>query len=192
MKDCNKNVLLIWPSFDIPNMNFLPLGLGYIISNISKRYNISIKDFALDEYSDDILRELITEVSPFAVGISFWEMNYNATKHLVRKIKEYRNDTVVILGGPSASARKNSGLEDIEADFALKGEGEESFEVLLDLVSADRTKVFNELDKVPGITYFHHTEKAYRSMLIRTLDLNNIRYPDYEKIRLHDYFNKGY
>ncbi|MDD5439141.1 MAG: radical SAM protein [Candidatus Omnitrophica bacterium] len=187
-----RNVLLIWTSFDIPNVNFVPLGLGYIASNMSKKYEVSIKDFALDKYSDNDLERLIEGLDPIAIGISFWELNYQAVKDMVATIKRFRADSVVILGGPSASARAHGGLEEIGADFAIKGEGEYSFELLLDLISAGSLHDQGALSTVPGLTYYDHRQKIYLSIPTKQFALEHIARPDYDTIRLRDYLSRNY
>ena len=187
-----RNVLLIWPSFDIPNINFVPIGFGYIISNMTSKYNVEIKDFVLDKYSDEALAQLMEEFNPLAIGISFWEINYRMTKHLVKKIKKFDPNGLIILGGPSASSRVNSGLKEIGADFAIKGEGEKSFETLLDLISSGDMDDHGKLDKIPGLTYFNKKEDIYKSIPIKPIDLKDIKWPNYEKIRAKDYLDRDY
>jgi radical SAM superfamily enzyme YgiQ (UPF0313 family) len=187
-----KNILLIWPPSDTPNMNFLPIGFGYLASNIGGNYKVEIRDFVLDKYSDSVLRQLIEGLQPLAVGISFWEFNYNTVKRLVKKIKEIDRKITVILGGPSASTRENSGLAETGADIAIKGEGEKSFGLLLDLISAGRIDDREATNKIPGATYFDKIRDSYVSLPIEPLDLAQVKRPDYEKIRTADYLNRNY
>ncbi|MFH1996311.1 MAG: radical SAM protein [Candidatus Omnitrophota bacterium] len=187
-----KNILLIWTEFQIPNVNFIPLGFGYISSNISEDYNTIVKDFFLDEYSDKILMQAVRESDPLAIGISLWEMNYQNVKNVVKKIKHIYKDIPIVIGGPSASSRKNSALDDIGADFAIKGEGERSLTILLDAIRAHKSGDHEALNRIPGLTYYDRHEQHYRSIPIAPIDLENISRPDYKKIRLRDYLERGY
>ncbi|HPN30239.1 MAG TPA: radical SAM protein [bacterium] len=187
-----KNVLLIWPPNELPNMNFVPIGLGYIAANTSAKYSVKIKDFALDEYAENDFVKLLNEINPIAIGISFWEFNFQNVKIIAGKIKAINKKYVIILGGPSASARKNSGLQEIQADFAIKGEGEKSFEALLDLIDSGKSADTEMLARIPGLTHFDNNKKSFLSIPIQPLELSEIKWPDYEKIRVSDYLKNGY
>ena len=187
-----KKALLIWTPFDMPNVNFLPLGYGYIASNISAGCDLEIVDYVLQGYSDQHLIDTVREKNPSIIGLSFWEINFNNVKHIADVLKRNYPDIPIVLGGPSASTRKNAGLDVINADYAIKGEGERSFDQLLQLVFSGETGNKASLDKIPGLVYRDNEAGGFKTVNIEYLDLSQIRYPDYEKIRLGDYLLKGY
>ena len=185
-------VLLIWTPFDIPNVNFLPLGYGYIASNMGPAYEVEILDYALGEFSEENLLTAVKSFDPMVIGVSLWEINFKSVQRIVSLIKGHMPKAILVLGGPSASTRTNGALDLIGADFAIKGEGERSLEMLCDIVASDRSDDCERLDSVPGIVYYDENDKSYVSKQIQPVDLRNIIYPDYEKIRVREYIQKGY
>jgi len=187
-----RNILLIWTSFDIPNVNFLPIGYGYIASNMGSAYEVELLDYALRGFSEDDLLHAVKLYDPIVIGVSLWEINFKNVQNIVSLVKKHFPKAIVVIGGPSASTRANGALDMIDADFAIQGEGERSLEMLCDIVASDRLNDTERLNTVPGIVYYNTSDKKYISKPIQPLDLRGINYPDYEKIRVREYIRKGY
>jgi radical SAM superfamily enzyme YgiQ (UPF0313 family) len=126
------------------------------------------------------------------IGVSLWEINLKNTRNIVASIKENFPEIVVVLGGPSASTRKNGALDLINADFSIKGEGERSLEMLCDIVASNEKEEADRVRNVPGIVYYDKNNERYISKASQPIDLKEINYPDYEKIKVGEYIEKGY
>ncbi len=163
-----KQVLLINPplyfSDGIPrslDVSAPPLGLLYLASYInhySDELEASIMDVGAEGFNIDDVKEKISSMDPFVIGISSMTPQLQGAMELARAIKFDLNCSAkVFFGGPHISA--DSGFAQRHADvfdYAITGEAEKTFlDSLHKLVSGEEiptlqtSEVVMELDKIP-------------------------------------------
>ncbi|NLM37140.1 MAG: DUF4080 domain-containing protein, partial [Firmicutes bacterium] len=93
--------------------------------------DLEVMEFNINQSLDWILGEIYRK-NPRILGISTNIWNITASLELVDRVKKVRPETVVILGGPEATADYAAILQRPGApDFIVLGEGEETFRQLL-------------------------------------------------------------
>lgn len=110
---------------------------------------------------------------PDVVAASAWLFTHEHLLHIIARVKALLPQTVVILGGPEFLGDNSLYLsQHIEVDCVLRGEGEESFPLWLD--------VWNDAeawDQVPGLCYIYNG--VYRDGgLARVNDFASLRAPE--------------
>ncbi len=91
----------------------------------------------------DIIVRKIAETKPDVIGISCYTVNMTAVNILADKIKREIGDIPLVLGGihPTSSPQKT--LDEISAvDYVVVGEGERTFEELVDRISSGDSTSF--------------------------------------------------
>ncbi len=109
---------------------------------------VTIREFTINQHLEMIFGELL-EASPDVLGISCYIWNWEMVKKLVPELKKVLPHTTILLGGPEVSYESEKALKQTGADIILKGEGEESFPLVLKELS----KPVPDLSKVPGIVF---------------------------------------
>jgi len=105
------------------------LGALYIASNLRENGYNNVKFYdVLGCKTEDQIKEEIYNIPPADVyGFTVFCTNYNYVKMCMTHIRLKYPDSIIILGGPNASALPQFTLEDSFADFVIVGEGEDAF-----------------------------------------------------------------
>ncbi len=138
-------ILLIYPPISIKERysseighaggKQIPLGIFYLASSIKKpNRDVRIIDAeALGMSKESILAD-IREYSPQVIGISSTTVAFNSSLSLARMVKEELPNIVIVIGGPHPSTAVEDVMQHREFDYAVIGEGEESFDRLLTIL----------------------------------------------------------
>ena len=145
-------ILLVWPaqqqSIAAPfmkriqrSLGFLPpLGVLSLASWIKERTSHSVS--VLDAYRAQMTHEEvigeIKRINPDAVGISAVTHAWPDVLELAKLIKGYSSNIIVIIGGPHCALYPLESLEHDNIDYAVSGEGEIPFSLLLDRLDSGR------------------------------------------------------
>src|SRR5437879_3906809 len=98
-------------------------------------------------FGDRLLVRTIAEHDPWLVGFTCYVWNIERTLWIARELKRLRPDVHIVLGGPEITADNAWVLQTPDYDFAVIGEGEQTFaELLLALVEGDVPRV-----PIPGL-----------------------------------------
>lgn len=162
-------------------MKTLLLGINskYIHPNVAIRllkvntdYPVDIKEFNIKDCSDTIINYVVDNQYEI-VGISCYIWNIELIKEILPKLKEKR--IKIILGGPEVSYNAKYYIDNNLADYIIKNEGEEAFDMLLKYLDCKIT-----IDEVPnlyhkdGFTYNKLVDISKTKMAYHLLnDLNN-------------------
>ncbi|MGI6334005.1 MAG: DUF4080 domain-containing protein [Saccharofermentanales bacterium] len=85
----------------------------------------------------------------YAFSCYIW--NITLIRRLSRDLKKLLPDSLIIWGGPEAAQRAEELLhQEPSVDLIIRGEGEEAFSVLLDVLATGTT---GKLDSVPGLSW---------------------------------------
>lgn len=97
---------------------------------IKKRCDIEILSFPHDPLDEEIIDTVVLE-RPEIVGFSCSLKNYYCTMDITRQIKLASPETLIVIGGPEVFAPERIMEKHPSIDFAVIGEGEETFRELL-------------------------------------------------------------
>lgn len=135
-----------------------PIGLSYIASATRRAGNeVRFVDLMMSPDPEGDLRRAVSEFKPDVAGISVRNIDNVVPQRLschlgeigsmIASVRELSNARIV-LGGPAISILRSSSLERFDADFAISGEGETAFPMLLSALEGN-----GELSDIPGLTY---------------------------------------
>jgi radical SAM superfamily enzyme YgiQ (UPF0313 family) len=106
------------------------LGSSYAIDILPSREANALGDHALVE--------ALAARQPWLVGFTCYLWNIERTLWVARELKRRRPDVRIVLGGPEVTADNAWVLDSADYDFAVVGEGEQTFaQLLLDLLAGD-------------------------------------------------------
>lgn len=138
-------VLLINPYSDT-HYFVPPVGLGYLATALRKNdFEVVVIDGVKDKLFPEKLKGIIQKIAPDVVGITVFSCDFKMVKTYVGIIKRNFPEMTVVLGGPHVSGVKDKIFEDFpEIDYAMRGECEISFPILLKNIEAGITGSKNE------------------------------------------------
>jgi len=156
-----------------------PLGIGYISEFLdSKSIPHRVIDMGLGYFQDDIVAE-VQEHNPAVIGFSINSLCMDKTSALLKAVKKASPKTLVVVGGPHVSTLRSNIFKDCpSADFAIIGEGEESFyQILRGVPSED----------ISGLIYRDATGNVHENTKRITENLDSLPFPKFKKFELDKY-----
>jgi radical SAM superfamily enzyme YgiQ (UPF0313 family) len=170
----------IWP----------PMGVMYLAAYLrSKLPKITIKitDGCRIGFQKTIHE--IENFQPDIIGISFYTTQAQGAAKLSQEARKRLPNSLVIIGGPHATALPLETLKESQANFCVVGEGENTFYQIVRGVSQGLNKdYFRTLTGVWSLEKYGKHEKVYRNApanFINPLDL--IPFPARDLCNMHDY-----
>lgn len=154
-------------------------GLAYIAAFLLKNgHQVKVLDMRL-EYEEGYLLDKLKEFKPDIVGVTGPSLQYSRLYNLIDILKKqgYR----VVVGGPHASTIRKKILEETNADFAIKGEGELTF---LDLCNG------KEKQDISGLIWRDNGTIVENPDRERIKDLDSLPFPAYELFEIEKYMDK--
>jgi anaerobic magnesium-protoporphyrin IX monomethyl ester cyclase len=133
---------------ELAEESFPHLGIGYLgsrVAEIASSVRILDRRVAGQAEQTSFLQERFD-----LVGISAASFTFEDAIDFARKVKTYSPETRVVLGGPHVSVTMQGTFTDDAVDFAVYGEGEETFP---ELVRALEHGAPDLLSSVPGLLY---------------------------------------
>ncbi len=134
--------LPIPPAGPSPIVGNVPLAAGYLILYAERRglhelFSFDILPTPIANYSSDVgIVSEILERDPWMVGFSCYLWNIERTLWIAAKLKRQRPDMLIVVGGPEITADNAWVLESGAIDYAVIGEGEQTFSDLLQMLNA--------------------------------------------------------
>ena len=134
--------LPIPPAGPTPIVGNVPLAAAYLHlyarqSGLESKYAFEILPTAVANNASDLgLVQAIIQREPWLVGFTCYLWNIQRTLWIVAKLKELRPDLIVVLGGPEITADNDWVLQPHAIDYAVIGEGEQTFSALLKSLSS--------------------------------------------------------
>lgn len=132
----------------------VPLAAGYLkmyaeLQGLQSGYDIQLLPAAqANSLSEQGLVEAILERDPWMVGFTCYLWNIDRSLWIAQRLKERRPDLKIILGGPEITVDNAWVLQQTSVDFAIIGEGEQTFAVLLQALRHSSSKA---LQDIPGL-----------------------------------------
>lgn len=179
-------VLLIQPLSPVKKAyKFMPFSLGYMAAVLEKYgWPVEILDFeGLDVGGDEVDAYLESRYWDI-VGLTCATVAYPEALRVARKVKGYRPDSLVVIGGCHVSFTAKETLEDSQnIDVVVQGEGELTLPELCYAIEGS-----GNLHSVKGITYrdgqgnIHATSDRYV-----IADLDEIPFPSWHLLPMDKY-----
>jgi len=157
------------------------MGLASLASFLKKR-GVEVRVFDANIEREEDLFKFIEDFKPDLIGLSIVSYFYNLAYELIKKIKKNTKIPIVI-GGPHISAIRKKVFEEIDIDFAIKGEGEFALYELL----KEMRKKNPEFSKIKGLMWKNGNNVIENDdrELIKNLDA--LPFPKYECFDLTKY-----
>jgi len=121
-------------------------------------YNIEILPTRLSNtLGDQALVETMADRCPWLIGFTCYLWNIERTLWIARELKRRKPDMRIVLGGPEVTADNEWVLNSPDYDFAVIGEGEQTFAELL------QSFLINDIspDSIPGL-FIPSTRSGHR------------------------------
>jgi len=181
----NLRIALVWP-YGYDTEYVMPLSLGYLKGNISKKHDVRIIDCSFLGIKSPGLEKIFEEFRPEVVGVSSWSPMYEEAIRVVKLAKSIDSNATTIIGGAHATSYPDHVLQNPDVDFVMRGEAEFSF-----------TRFIEELENgknwnlVPGLA-FRSKKGITKNDFSFVTDIDKISIPDYDAINLEGYLKAGY
>ena len=166
------NITLLNPSLKTwsPNV-YAPLGLAYIAAALEHaKYPVEILDLNSQRMTDGKLKGKLSGAD--VIGITGMVTEYQEVVRLVGISRECNPKATIIFGGPLATTYTEKVLSSSQADFVVRGEGEET---VIELVSA--IEQGSDLGSIKGIAYRTDGLVNVNPMREPIKNLDDILYP---------------
>lgn len=167
----------IWKKIDraVP-----PLGLAYIGAYLEKRgIEVSILDLQAEHMNPSQFESYLKEVNPDFIGIGATTVEINGALNIAKLSKKIHPGTKIVFGGVHPSIMTEEVLLNPEADFVVRGEGEET---LYELVSGSKT-----IADILGLSYREGEIIKHNHPRPVIADLNEMPMPAYHLLPMDKY-----
>lgn len=157
------------------NSKYIHPGIGVHQLYTNAKHETDFCEFTIKDDIDKIIGYINTyDAEILGISVYIWNVE------LVKKILPNINNKIIFLGGPEASY--NTKLLSEKIKYIIKGEGEESFNELIDYLEK---KI--DISKVSNLFYYDTLDKSIKYTYNKLPDLNNIKH---DLALIKDYKNK--
>lgn len=174
-----KNFLFIVPRFaKIGEYYNFPYGMGYVVSNMKKNgFNVFTLNLCHHkeplEYliSEEIKKHNINVVCTGAMSV-----HWDKIEQVLNTVKTINSDIITIVGGAIITSDIELALENMQIDFGIVGEGEETSIELANALCKNK-----DIAKIQGIAFKGTANKIIINEPRPSIqDLDSLPFPDYE------------
>ena len=162
-------------------------GIGYLTSILLKHgIEVSILDLRLGGDASKIL-SVLRAFKPNLVGVTSTSYGYKKAYdivHIVKSSDEVKEGCKVVIGGPHVSALGSRVLDESDAHFAVKGEGEFTLLELSWALQEGR----RDFGDIKGLIWRWKGEAVENEDRPFITDLDALPFPAYERFDLERYF----
>jgi radical SAM superfamily enzyme YgiQ (UPF0313 family) len=165
------DVLLINPPWS-GSPGYPTLGLAYIASVLEKNnFSVGILDMVVEPKSDGELEKFLLGAKPTVIGVTAMTPQANDAFKLTSFIKKIWKDSLIVLGGPHATATPESCLGN-SIDMVCIGEGEYT---MLDIARYAREG--GSLRDIKGIAFKQDGKAVFAEQRELIKDLDELPFP---------------
>lgn len=167
---------------------FPDLGLGYIATAVKNAgHDVCLQSWNMDPSAENFKRYL-KENKFDVIGIKVFTKDVAAANKTIRLIRSASPDSAIVMGGPHQSTSEpNDVMEDFhECDFAIRGEAETGFPLLIKHIVDNGKHFSGDLEKIPGLVW--RSEGVIRSnQPFLAPDIDSLGIPLWEMMHPKDY-----
>lgn len=149
--------LPIPPAGPTPIVGNIPLAAGYMILYARNRGLDEYFDFQIlpnavvDQASDSAIVQEILATQPWMIGFTCYLWNIDRTLWIAKQVKQANPEIRIVLGGPEITGDNAWVLDGSVIDYAVVGEGEQTFADLLKLHCGNNAIAAQVPSIVPGL-----------------------------------------
>ncbi len=185
------NILLIKPphreiyrDFKSVATEYPPLGLAYIAAVLEKnKFAVKIIDMPVEEITEEQLAALLKDFRPAVIGITATTPTIGYSLKLAGLCKKELPDSVIVMGGPHATAVPEQVVSDGNVDVVVRGEGEFSF-----LEVAEAVKGGRDFAGIKGISYKNGSKIIHNEKRGLIENLDELPFPARHLLPMEKYF----
>lgn len=156
-------------------------GIAYVVSFLERAgHETELVDMRLHS-GNGYLFDKVSGFKPDLMGITTASIGYKMAYEIINTLKEKYPEIPIVIGGSYASTVYSKVLEDTKADYAVYGEGEQTF---VDL--ADNLPV----EKIKGLIWRKGEEIILNPPAPLEHNLDSYPFPKYEKFELNKFLEK--
>ena len=133
-------------------------------------FDVDIYEYTIKDSNNKIIKD-IQSYKPDVLGFSVYIWNVNKTIEIIRDLS--LDGSKIVLGGPEVSYDSTFFMKTLPIDYVIKGEGEHSFNILLDTLKKNK-----DVTNVPNLTYWQN-DKIYSNSIQEIKDLDSLNPPYY-------------
>jgi radical SAM superfamily enzyme YgiQ (UPF0313 family) len=121
----NTVAIVVFATHETGNLQVGWLGLEYLTSALKKANNVRVNVAYYDETEIEKAISDVVEMAPIIVGLPILQINFEASKEFIKRVKTRLPQLHITVGGVEATTASVEILEDIrEIDSLVIGEGE--------------------------------------------------------------------
>lgn len=164
--------LPIPPAGLVPIHGNIPLAAGYLKmyarrQGLEQAYGLELLPTSLvNTLSEQGLVEEILARQPWLVGFTCYVWNIERTLWIAERLKQHRPDLKIVLGGPEVTADNAWVLDRGVLDYAVVGEGEQTFSELLTALIRESSPA----RPIPGLCVPPHRQSPLQRTPLANLD----------------------
>src|SRR5262245_24821650 len=148
----------------------------------SARHEVDLYDMRLKQETPEQILDRVLPSKPDLIGLSALTIEKDTIHRLTGLIKAKAPATIVVVGGPYATSSRRTLLRDRCIDFVVAGEGEITFEELLDHLDSG-----SDVSEVPGLLYHRGEEIHETPARLPIADLDALPIPSWDRIDMAAY-----
>ncbi len=142
--------------------------LTSLAGNVDSHHRVAVADLILaQDRVAETVESLVREIQPDIVGLSLMTFQRKTGKKIMQLIRSLRPSARIVVGGydPSLDIAAYTDMQDVAADFIVRGEGEITFRELLRAKEAE-----TGYDHIPGLSYrsgdrfYHNPDRGVSSL----------------------------
>jgi anaerobic magnesium-protoporphyrin IX monomethyl ester cyclase len=165
------------------------LGIAYLAGYLRQLGHIvEIADAGFERMGEEKLLHRIKESQFDVAGVTAMTHEIPKARTIFKYIKSVKPDVHTVLGGPHATALPLETIREIpKLDFAIAGEGEKPFELLLERIEENRF----DYNGIKGLAFRTREGAFYNGNQDCFLDLENIPQPAVDLYYNRDWFRNN-
>lgn len=113
------------------------------------KHDVDFKEYTIKQKEEDIVQDILNQ-NVDAVAFSTYIWNVEPIKNICVLLKQANPNIIIMIGGPEVTYEPEHFLTHFAVDYILSGEGEITFEMLIDQLE------HQEPVHVPGVSYQGH------------------------------------
>lgn len=151
------------------NSKFIHSSLAVRSLSANCNAGISVLEFTINQDENYILSQ-IYKYKPDIAAFSCYIWNIEIVKRVINSLKKVLPETVIVLGGPEVTYNP---VYFPDCDIIIRGEGEYTFNKLINLAGCGR---LDQLEEIDGLSYMREGEIQHNKDSI-LLNLNTLKFP---------------